>query len=579
MNINKENLIKYYRKLYDEDIERIACNEAERLRSEAVEVLKNEIKRRGLPLDLDNIQNAGNIHQSNHLKIQCLKCKSIYKVSKSKLPEKKVTAICKRCGNKITIFPLGIERSAAELNLTDIKRKNSLKSHSENTATNANKPKNLPSTSNSTPNLNNHDTTAEFPNGYEKHRLPKDHIPTQSIVCPNCQSRQQQGDTCIFCGIVFKKYSAKHKAVTKAIEALNKEDREKIRSEKFDKAKKCIERGYPIEALDNLGNILSLPEKLLFLSTKIDRHYVSNEIEAKMIEFIMSHDLYHIKVRLNQFAPKDEFLRLFTKNDVNVFFRISLGLLAWFAYLINPGRLFGGDFYNPYTNSVNIFSNHVGIALHELDHALDFRTRKHPGIYQLIRLIPFVALYQEYKASRYAIQFLKEKSYDKEEISSYRILYPAYSTYVFGSIYEIFPSPILIWFYLPVIIIGHVIGNMHAYFRNGAVSRGKTSESDKIKNTGEWIIVNVPETKSIFHSKTFFAMLLGFIIGFVISRFVGALIGALLAYYIVKEGIKYRKWKNGKFVSRRISTPELRKDIAIIRRDVNELKAKQEILK
>ena len=37
------------------------------------------------------------------MKVQCLKCKSIYNVKDEQIPEKGATATCKKCGNKIVI--------------------------------------------------------------------------------------------------------------------------------------------------------------------------------------------------------------------------------------------------------------------------------------------------------------------------------------------------------------------------------------------------------------------------------------------------------------------------------------------
>ena len=51
-------------------------------------------------------------------------------------------------------------------------------------------------------------------------------------------------------------------------------------------------------------------------------------------------------------------------------------------------------------------------------------------LYAIGRIIPGVTLYQEYTASDEAIEYLKKKSKRKEELKSYRTLYPAYGTYV-----------------------------------------------------------------------------------------------------------------------------------------------------
>jgi hypothetical protein len=51
MDVNKEQLRVHYQKLYDEDIERLANYEADQLNPEALAVLKEEIKRRGLSIE------------------------------------------------------------------------------------------------------------------------------------------------------------------------------------------------------------------------------------------------------------------------------------------------------------------------------------------------------------------------------------------------------------------------------------------------------------------------------------------------------------------------------------------------
>ena len=56
-------------------------------------------------------------------------------------------------------------------------------------------------------------------------------------------------------------------------------------------------------------------------------------------------------------------------------------------------------------------------VLHEMGHALDFRRRRFPGLYALSRMVPGVALYQEYLASLYAIEYLREIGDQAEEIT------------------------------------------------------------------------------------------------------------------------------------------------------------------
>ena len=221
-----------------------------------------------------------------------------------------------------------------------------------------------------------------------------------------------------------------------------------------------ISRGRELPFIDGLANILSVPNKVLFGTTDFESHVIDEEIEASVEAFIAHHRLGDVHVRLNEYDPIGELGRLLGNARVSLLLRLTIGPLLWLAYLLNIGRLFGGDHYNPYSDTVNLYSGHKSIALHEMGHVLDFHRQKWPGLYGLIRLIPGIALYQEYMASLYAIEYLREEGDHAEEVRAYRVLFPAYSTYVFGTVIELLPSAPTRPLLLPIIALGHVLGNV-----------------------------------------------------------------------------------------------------------------------
>ena len=231
-----------------------------------------------------------------------------------------------------------------------------------------------------------------------------------------------------------------------------------------DKRKKLsISRGRPLPFIDTLKNVLSIPAKVLLFSPHIDSRRIAPEVDSAVVDFAKRHQLERVHVRVNEYAPLAEFGRLLSNWRVSILWRMIFGLPTWFAYCINIGRVFGGDHYNPFSNTVNLFSNHRSIALHEMGHALDFKRRRFPGLYALSRLIPGVALYQEYLASLYAIEYLREIGEKEEEIRAYRLLFPAYSTYIFGALVEFFPTSVTRSILFPVLLLGHGLGH---YFAN-----------------------------------------------------------------------------------------------------------------
>lgn len=230
-----------------------------------------------------------------------------------------------------------------------------------------------------------------------------------------------------------------------------------------------FEHGRPNAFIDGLGHyILSLPSKIMLWNWQVDRHYVSPLHEKELERYLEKNDLHSVKVRINQYAPGGEWSRLFRNSGVTPFWRYTIGILSMVNYTILPGRLFGGDNYNPYTNTINIYSNHPAILLHEAGHAKDFARRRRPwnGIYAALRYLPFVPLYQEAIATGDAVGYMREEAQTREEKRAYKVLYPAYGTYIAGQALDLSMANPAWWVryvvYAGVVIPAHVVGRVKA---------------------------------------------------------------------------------------------------------------------
>jgi hypothetical protein len=239
-----------------------------------------------------------------------------------------------------------------------------------------------------------------------------------------------------------------------------------------------IERGEPHVVLDGIGHyLISLPSKILLLHWNVNNHEISYETEIALRAYLAANDLQSVKVRLNQYAPGGEWRRLARNKDMAAFWRWTLGFVSTTLYTILPGRFFagllGGDNYNPYTNTINIYSNNLPVVLHEAGHAKDFalKSNRHwRGLYSAIRLLPLVPLWQEGVASTDAISYLYEIDDVPGRKSAYRTLYPAYGTYVgsvggqYGRFLPLGPGWIgYVIAYGPV-VVGHIVGQSRAVF-------------------------------------------------------------------------------------------------------------------
>jgi len=159
-------------------------------------------------------------------------------------------------------------------------------------------------------------------------------------------------------------------------------------------------------------------------------------------------------------------IRLARNRDMPGFFRWTVGALSVVVYTVLPGRLFGGDNYNPYTNTVNIYSDIGAVALHEAGHARDFamKPRGFRGWYALMRILPLAPLYQEARATGDAIGYCLDREMYDTAAEAYRVLYPAYMTYVAGESLRWIPGEPWVGYAAEAALAlpGHAIGRMKA---------------------------------------------------------------------------------------------------------------------
>ena len=221
-----------------------------------------------------------------------------------------------------------------------------------------------------------------------------------------------------------------------------------------------FESGKPNKFVDGLGHyVFSLPSKLILWNWKMNNHKISETTKEYLKRYIKENNLTNVKVRFNQYAPRDEWRRLRANKDVHWLAKYTLGVWSWLMYTIFPQRVFagliGGDHYNPYTNTIHIFSDIPAVALHEGGHAKDAALRKNKTGYALAYMVPFVALYHEARASEDAYLYVQHHKDREKQQEAYKMLSPAYGTYMGGGLLPNIYGALMV-------IPGHIYGRSKA---------------------------------------------------------------------------------------------------------------------
>ena len=216
-----------------------------------------------------------------------------------------------------------------------------------------------------------------------------------------------------------------------------------------------IERGKPQPVIDTLGWIWGIPSKIMLFDRRIENHNIDNRTESAVATYLQQNDLGTVKVRVNQYHPGDDWRRLAANKAVGPGWRYTLGTLSVLGETLVPGRVFGGDHYNPFTNTIHLYSNVPAVALHEAGHARDFAERKWKGTYAAAYLLPIAPLYHESKATNEALGYIATTGTVDDQKEAVHILYPAYGSYVGNAISGAVPLG-----YAAGIIGGHVAGRV-----------------------------------------------------------------------------------------------------------------------
>ena len=178
--------------------------------------------------------------------------------------------------------------------------------------------------------------------------------------------------------------------------------------------------------IDGIGWVMGLPGKILLWDSRVENHHVSEDTAESVAKYLESHGLSDVHVRINEYSPKGEWERLRANRSVGAGWRYTVGLLSLAGYTVIPGRLFGGDRYNPYTNTLYVYSDVPSIGIVESAYAYDVHQRTLPGTYAFTQEIPILAMYKNTLATRNAINYLTRSATADEVYEGYRILYPRY---------------------------------------------------------------------------------------------------------------------------------------------------------
>lgn len=195
-----------------------------------------------------------------------------------------------------------------------------------------------------------------------------------------------------------------------------------------------VERGKPRPIIDGVGWVMGIPSKLLLWDSRAANHDVSEGTQEKVVDYLSEKDLDGVKVRVNQYDPLGEWKRLRENERVGAGWRYTVGGVYTLGYTLIPGRLFGSDWYNPYTDTIHLYSDIPALGMEQAAYAEDVHSRERPGGYATVQALPLVSLQHETKSKLAVFDYVDRTGAPEERAEAREVLYPQMGSEIGGQV-------------------------------------------------------------------------------------------------------------------------------------------------
>ena len=219
--------------------------------------------------------------------------------------------------------------------------------------------------------------------------------------------------------------------------------------------------GQPNQLVDGAGWVLGIPDKLLLWDHRVLNHSVSDDTTRAVLTYLQKNQLSDVCVRVNQYAPGEEWRRLTKNEHVGPGWRYTLGALSLVGYTVLPGRVFGGQKYNPYTNSVYLYSDVPSLGIVAAAYAKDVHRRDLPGTYAAVNELPILSIWHERVNTKDALAYVRTSGDREQQAAAFKILYPNYGVLVAESLSPFSTTP-AVFLMIGGAVVGHAKGQVRA---------------------------------------------------------------------------------------------------------------------
>jgi hypothetical protein len=129
-------------------------------------------------------------------------------------------------------------------------------------------------------------------------------------------------------------------------------------------AELVVEYGTPNKTIDRIRQtfdgiqyVLETPPRLLHLTPKHGGRELSVETIETIRRYLEENDLSDVHIAVSRYDPAGHWRRIKANDRIAPGWRYTLGVLDLCGYAVTPRRVFGGNVYSPFANTLSLNSD------------------------------------------------------------------------------------------------------------------------------------------------------------------------------------------------------------------------------
>ena len=124
-------------------------------------------------------------------------------------------------------------------------------------------------------------------------------------------------------------------------------------------------------------------------------------------DYLDANGLQGINIDVREYNPSEQWSRLRNNRRIAPFWKYTGGTMCHLGYCLLPGRVFGYDKYNAYTNTLSINSTSPSRAIAQAGYVKKIYDQRYPGTYIAANLLPVFPLFRDMSVTSDVLTYAK----------------------------------------------------------------------------------------------------------------------------------------------------------------------------